>query len=135
MKGKQFKIKAVTKTGQRAAKRVPAPDALIAVYRFLLEGHSKADILDACRQNFPKEDPKALIAAATDAFRIVSKESPDIQLGWCMEATRELFRKMSDIGDYIGALRCVKQLHDMSKQHTAGKKQDPIAAVLREIDV
>jgi hypothetical protein len=35
--------------------------------------------------------------------------------GWCVEATRFLYQRMVEIGDFAGALRAVKTLSDLAK--------------------
>lgn len=38
---------------------------------------------------------------------------PETVRGWCFEVTRDLYRKMTAIGDFAGALRAVKQILEM----------------------
>ena len=40
---------------------------------------------------------------------------PAIVQGWCIEATRGLYARMVEIGDFSGALKAVKQLHELTK--------------------
>lgn len=40
----------------------------------------------------------------------------DTVSGWCFEATRDMYRRMVEIGDFAGALRAVKQLAEFAKK-------------------
>lgn len=80
------------------------------VIRWLLDGACEADVIDAIGKEFSGADPAALLQAAMKHFELVAGADPLVIRGWCLEAYRELYRKMIDIGDYANALRAVKEL-------------------------
>jgi hypothetical protein len=80
----------------------------------MLEGHSKADIIEAIPELFPGIDAGQLIGEAVDSFAIVSQEPSASLLGWCLEASRVLYRKCVEVGDFTGALQCVKEVHRLT---------------------
>ena len=56
-----------------------------------------------------------LLAAVMGDLEKSAACSPEILIGWCFEATRELYRRMIEIGDFSGALRAVKQIAELTK--------------------
>jgi hypothetical protein len=80
----------------------------------MLEGHSKADIVEAIPALFPSLDAGDLIAQAIDSFAVIASEPRASLLGWCLEASRILYRKCIEVGDFNGALACVKEVHRLT---------------------
>lgn len=119
------------KNKQKKQSRALAPNSssfesdVIKVYQMLLEGHSKGDILEAIAQLYPNRDANKLIASAMESFSIISSEQSDTVKGWCMEATRDLFRKLNEVGDYDGALRAVQQFHKIAHFQSTRKPSSP----------
>src|SRR5690242_20058871 len=92
----------------------PTPSALSQTIVWMLEGNRAEDITEAIKNSFPHEDPAALINAAGDHFATVAEADNGVIVGWCLEAYRELYRRMVAIGDFPGALRAVKELLNFS---------------------
>lgn len=82
---------------------------------WILEGHRDADIKESLAEAYPKEDAGKLIADTLKYLAIVSRSDTTVLRGWCLEAYRELYRKMVDVGDYAGAIRAVKELHKIAQ--------------------
>ena len=102
------------------AKSLPAlkpneESALPKIYVMILEGNTRQDIEAAAPELFPGVDAKKVIEHALEAFAAVANESTDVIGGWCLESSRDLYRKMVEVGDYAGALRAVKQVTDTAK--------------------
>lgn len=109
------------KQQQAADELAQVPEALppmLQVFGWLLDGQSKGAVLDAIVKLFPKEDPAKLLKEAQQSFALISTEDRGAILGWCMEATRELYRQLKQVGDYEGALRAVAQLHKLAETTT-----------------
>ena len=85
--------------------------AAAVVYGWMLEGHTKGDIADAASRLWAHLDRAKVILSALEAFAVASQEPPDSIRGFCIEATRHLYRKLLAVGDYTGALSAVKQLN------------------------
>jgi hypothetical protein len=81
--------------------------ALEQVLKWVLAGHSEADIEEAIGKSWPDKPPAALILAAGDHLRASASFDVRTVLGWCIEALRDLYKRMVDIGDYAGAIRAV----------------------------
>lgn len=101
-------------TSEPAKPRDPAAQVL----DWLLSGASQRDILAAVAAHYPGADAPALIAAATKDVEKAAASPESVLLGWCIEATRSLYRRTLEIGDYVTALRAVKQLSDLARTNT-----------------
>lgn len=81
----------------------------------MIDGNTGQNILSAAAETFPTLKPAELLDAAAAHFTQTSSAEPELVHGWCLEATRELYRRMLEIGDYPNALRAVKQMRDLTK--------------------
>lgn len=90
-------------------------DRIRDVYEMILQGHSRTNIEQFCRQNWDS-DSEPLILSALEIFGKESKTSYDVQMGWCMESLKDLYRKSVEIGDFPAATRCVKEVADLAKR-------------------
>lgn len=82
--------------------------------RWLISGVREADIVEAIRATWPDQALQPLILAAVEQLAEAGNPEPAVVHGFCMEATRDLYRRMVEIGDFAGALRAVKLLHDLA---------------------
>jgi hypothetical protein len=85
------------------------------VYRWILEGATEYDIVEAVQQAWPDADHAKILLAAIDKIKESARIDPTTVAGFCVEATRDLYRRMVEIGDFPGALRAVRQLRDFLK--------------------
>ena len=92
------------------APKPPATTAQEQTLIWLIEGIREGDIRQALRTAYPKANPDALLNQAADHFQTVAEADPEVVRGWALEAFRELYRKMYEIGDFTGALRAAKEL-------------------------
>lgn len=79
----------------------------------MLSGATLHEIHDAIQTTWPDAAGVELLAAVRQQLRDEADIDADLLRGWCFHATRELYRKMVEIGDFSGALRAVKMLSDM----------------------
>jgi len=94
----------------------------------ILEGNTRTDIEEAAPQLFPGMDVARLLDHAMQAFAAVADQPTDVIGGWCLESSRDLYRKMAEVGDYDGALRAVKQITDIVK-FIQGQRQNKILEI------
>ncbi len=109
-----MKKKKPTKKQQQAP---PDPNAVRSAVAWILEANKLTDIQDSLQQVFPqlnKEQRQAAIEAAVEEITSAADESPEFTRGWCIAATKEIARKMNDIGDYAGALKAIQQLQKLT---------------------
>lgn len=91
-------------------------EAAVKVYGMLLEGHSRPEIEEAIKSLYPKLDTGQLVGTALTAFERLTNEPPRILKGWCLEASRDLYRKMLEVGDFTGALRAISEANKIGEQ-------------------
>ena len=106
------------KTAKRKTPKCKTPldeKRLNQVVKWVLTGATEHDVVDAIKQAWPEDDAVPLITAAIDRLRAAGDFDHQIVLGWCFEATRDMYRRMVDIGDFPGALRAIKQLAELSR--------------------
>lgn len=94
----------------------PAVDPLRVeqTVRWLLSGARDADVVEAIRATWPDQELQPLIAAAVENLAASADYDQTVLRGWCFEATRDVYRRMVEIGDLVGALRAIKQLADLA---------------------
>jgi hypothetical protein len=102
------------------------------VAHFLIEGNSNADILEYLEaQQMTAEAARTCLQDALAKFVKIARLPSEVRRGWCLEAYRDLYRKMVSTGDYTGALRAVQELAKLSDVRLTGK---PVEDVQDEID-
>ncbi|KKN09698.1 hypothetical protein LCGC14_1043960 [marine sediment metagenome] len=94
----------------------PDPKQVDQVLKWIVMGATDHDVLEAIQQAWPDAKAKPLVVAAIERLRKAGSFDQQIVFGWCFEATRDLYRRMVEIGDFPGALRAIKQLTDLAKQ-------------------
>lgn len=97
-----------------ATKCKPDPAQTNQVLKWILSGATEHDISEAIKASWPDAAARPLLVAAIEQLRDSADFDPQTVLGFCFEATRELYRRMIDIGDFAGALRAVKQLTEIA---------------------
>jgi fructose-specific component phosphotransferase system IIB-like protein len=66
-----------------------------------------------------------LIDRAVAIFRATADADTTVIRGWCLEAYRELYRRMVAIGDFAGALRAVQSLLKYADSHASPEPDEP----------
>ncbi len=85
------------------------------VFAWVLTGASNYDIEEAIRTTWPDADATQLVLAVAEQLADGATADPAIVRGWCFHATRDLYRRMVEIGDFAGAIRAVKLLKEFAK--------------------
>ena len=91
------------------------PNEVNQVLKWILSGATERDISEAVANSYPATPPQPLICAALDHIRAAADCDPNVVRGFCVEATRDLYRRMVEIGDFTGALRALKQLSALGR--------------------
>lgn len=87
-----------------------------------MQGNSEHLIRESIADEFPDASPVALITGVLNHFVEVASLNEVALLGtygWCLEASKEMYRRMVEIGDYAGALRAIKQIKELADQAIA----------------
>ena len=95
------------------------PARIEQTVKWLLTGARDRDIVDAIRSTWPEQELQPLVTAAIAELAGAGRLDRDVIKGWCFEASKQLYRQMAEIGDFAGALRAIKQIHDL----TGGSKR------------
>ena len=80
------------------------------VILWMIDGLRTADIQEALQVSYPDADADACILNAVKHFEQTAGADVTVIRGWCLEAYRTLYQKMVSIGDFMGALRTIKEL-------------------------
>lgn len=82
-----------------------------AVLKFMIEGQAYSDIVAflVSEGDSPKAAAKS-IQKALDKLDSVNETSAEVRRGWCIEAMREVYRRLLASGDYNGAIKAVKEI-------------------------
>jgi hypothetical protein len=109
---------------QRQARKEVVPDKptaptvastpLKSVLAWILAANDERDIREAIRAKFPEIKEDAIIAEAVKEIEAIGNESADFTRGWALAATRELVRKMIEVGDFANAMRGIKQVAELA---------------------
>jgi len=125
------KKKPKKKQSKKAAPEKAAPEqetdqdktTVEAVFRMLVHGFNDGDIKDFLKaEGLTASTAAKRLNRAFDELIKAAKIDQDLKLGWCIEAGRELFRNMTAIGDYPGALKAMKEVAILCGVYP-GKKQ------------
>jgi hypothetical protein len=106
---------------------IPAPprDQIIA---WLLEGHRDADIREAAAARWPGSDPQQLINSAVEHFINAAKCDRRVIIGFGIEAYRDLYRRLIEIGDFTNAIRAIKELVNLATSTNVFDDDEPTPA-------
>jgi hypothetical protein len=91
-----------------------AAELVSVVHRWILDGQSEHDIRHALATDHQGAEATPLIVAAVERFHESGKFEPEIMLGWCYEAYRDIYRQAKDAGDLATAIRAVKSLAQLA---------------------
>lgn len=108
------------------------------VLKWVISGASDAEITEAVQQQWPDANVNELLAMASTRLRQAAKTNPKNILGWSMLATKMLYQKMVDIGDFSGALKAAKQLSELANQKTIRATKTEAASqllIVKEINL
>ena len=95
--------------------RLDVKDATEQVLQWMIEGQSGHHIMQAIVSEMPDMKPAKLLSAAAEKLETTAEVNASFVQGWCLEATRDMYRRLIEIGDYPNALRAIKQLREISK--------------------
>ena len=92
----------------------PDPARVEQALKWILTGARDADIVEAISTTWPEQALGPLLAAAMQSLAASAETDNAVVRGFCFEATKDLYRRMVEIGDFAGALRAIKQLHELA---------------------
>lgn len=113
------KSKNLKKTPNSSAAVVPAappldPAAVNQVFDWIVAGHSEHGIQEAIAQQFPGTAPRALVNEALERLLQTVKVPEEVVVAFGIEGSRACYQKLFELGDFVGALRAIKQMADLA---------------------
>jgi hypothetical protein len=87
-----------------------APDRVAQVYQWIITGASEFEIVEAVEKTWPGAKARPLILSAIK--KIANNASPDADTinGWCFEASRHVYQRAIEVGNFNAALRAIRQM-------------------------
>lgn len=113
-KPKQASPAAPAKTGEEALPPVDET-AVLEVMRLKVAGHGEPEALRRwIEQNHAGQDPEAIIRQASRRFQSVATASPTEQIGFCIQACREIYSDLVKQKKTHQALRVLQEIARLS---------------------
>ena len=82
--------------------------------QWLLKGHDEKQIREALAQMCPGRDPSEIMRKVVDQLQQMGGADPDVIRGWAIEATRMIYQKQVEVGDYANAMKAIKQIMSLA---------------------
>lgn len=99
--------------------------AVVTVLKFIIEGQAQGDIKEfLVNAGLSDEDSLKAIESAFEELEGTLDLSPETRRAWCLEALRELYRRLIETGDYTGAIRAVVEISKLSKKMPASSAKE-----------
>lgn len=99
------------------------------ILKWMLAGESEFTIAESMAKHWPHADPGPLITAAVDQLvKSATENDETVVTGWCFQATRFVYQKQIEIGDYTGALRAIKQMAEFARKYGGQDVRETIEA-------
>ena len=98
------------------ARLVPeAADPIHDVFVWILSGACQHDIEKAIAEQHPRANPRSVMVSAMQRIAESAASDPDVVKGWAIEATRQVYQRALEAGDFASALRSLKQIVELSE--------------------
>jgi hypothetical protein len=122
-------LKAVSKIIEK-----PEKDYINDIVAFIIDGHSNNNIIDYLKNNgIGNEKAKIIFEKALEKLLRSTKLPVGVRRGWCLEAYRHLYQKMLSSGDYIGAMKAVKEISSIAESKEPEQKKKSIKGYVNEV--
>lgn len=96
--------------------KIGAADRLHQVRGWILSGASEHEIAQAIAATWPDAKGRPLIV---DAMKRIARDGagdPDVVRAWTVEATRLVYQRAMEAGDYASALRALRQIVELTQE-------------------
>ena len=96
------------------------------VLKFLIEGQAYTDIEAFLKaEDLTAEQAAEILEKAFDELENANDIPTEVRRGWCLEAMRDVYRRLIETGDYNGAIKAVKEIANLSGAYPAKSAQKP----------
>jgi len=94
-----------------------------AILRLVIDGAGGSDIKEYLKvKGLTEKEAAKRLDKALDDLQKTAKVEQDLTLAWCLEAMREVYRKMLTVGDYPAASKAIIHIATLAGVFP-GKKQ------------
>lgn len=84
--------------------------AVYETLQLMLLGHDEKAIRERLAINHPGMDQEDALRRVMDHLQGIGASDPDVIRGWAIDATRVMYQRLVDEGDYPNALKAIKQI-------------------------
>lgn len=91
-------------------------DRIHEVFSWIINGISQHDIEKGIVERWPDAKVRPLIVDAMKRIASAADASTDAVHGWAIEATKSVYKRAMDTGDFATALRAIKQFMQLSEK-------------------
>lgn len=99
------------------------------ILKWMLAGESEFTIAQSMAEHWPHSPAGPLITAAVDQLvKSATENDETVVTGWCFQATRFVYQRQIEIGDYTGALRAIKQMAEFARKYGGQDVRETIDA-------
>ena len=109
------KKRAAKKKGALATK-TPNPGQINQIVKWALAGATEQDLIEAIEKHYPRASPPALLNAAAKQLLDAGNSDHQAVIGFCTLATRDLYRRCLETGDFSVALAALKNLAALARK-------------------
>ena len=90
--------------------------ALSESIKLTIEGNQESDIEEWIENAYPDLKSKKILKQIPDYLKEKADGDKKVILGFCIEATKSLYKNLLKIGDFTGALKALQELSKLSKE-------------------
>lgn len=106
---------------------MPDEKALSESIKLTIEGNTEADIREWLSQTYPDIKATKILKMIPEYLKEKAGEDKTVILGFCLEATKDLYKNLLKIGDFTGALKAIQELSKLSKNTKQSAKEEPVS--------
>lgn len=93
---------------------IVTPPPAVEVVDWLLTGASERQVMEALAAKFPGSDRRQIMAAVQQQLKAAGNPDGDAVRGWALLSYRKLYQQMLQVGDYAGAIKCIKEITNLA---------------------
>lgn len=114
---------------------IDTTDPIDMVAGLMVEGRPHTYIIDFLESmQIPKDEVVLIIEQALAKFVKSARMPAAVRKGWCLEALREIYRRLMSEKNYTGALVAVKEIAKLSALYASPSPDDAKGEINQYID-
>lgn len=89
-------------------------EIIVQIQKQLIEGNKSKDIIDFIQKEYKVKNVEILFNQALAMIAEYAQADKDFLKGFAIVASKELYRKMIEVGDFSGALAAIKEFSKLN---------------------